>query len=249
MPNKIVSTRRSFLAAGTFSGGAVLLAAIESSGADVPAPTAKTAEKPGKKPGAEPEEEISPVEDLMREHGALNRLLLIYEEISRRLRRSEPFDPKTLAAAAKIVKSFVEDYHEKLEEDFVFPRFEKAGKLVELVKTLRGQHEAGRRLTGRVQQAAAATGPLSEQDRRRLTSALQRFVRMYRPHEAREDTVLFPVFRSLVPEKEYDALGELFEKKENELFGHEGFERIVDQVAGLEKSLEIYDLEKFTPKR
>ena len=38
----------------------------------------------GKKPKKE-ELEVSPGEDLMREHGVLNRVLLIYEEISRRL--------------------------------------------------------------------------------------------------------------------------------------------------------------------
>ena len=31
------------------------------------------------------EEEVSPAEDLMREHGLLNRILLIYEEVRRRL--------------------------------------------------------------------------------------------------------------------------------------------------------------------
>jgi hypothetical protein len=39
--------------------------------------------------------------------------------------------------------------------------------------------------------------------------------RMHNPHEAREDTVLFPAFRGLVRSSEYNALGEEFEKKEN----------------------------------
>ena len=71
---------------------------------------------------------------------------------------------------------------------------------------------------------------------------------MYRPHEAREDTVLFPAFRGIVSPHEYDSLGESFEKKEHELFGEDGFEKMVDRVAGIEKSLGIYDLAQFTPK-
>jgi len=47
---------------------------------------------------------------------------------------------------------------------------------------------------------------------------------------------------------EFDALGDEFEKKEDELFGDEGFFKIVDQVAELEKKLGIYDLGQFTPK-
>ena len=30
---------------------------------------------------------------------------------------------------------------------------------------------------------------------------------MYEPHEAREDTILFPAFHKLVSQHEYDALG------------------------------------------
>ena len=82
----------------------------------------------------------------------------------------------------------------------------------------------------------------------KLADALRAFLRMYRPHEAREDTVLFPAFRSIVSPHEYDALGDDFEKKEDELFGDEGFFKVVNQVADLEKKLGIYDLAQFTPK-
>jgi len=82
----------------------------------------------------------------------------------------------------------------------------------------------------------------------RLADALRAFLHMYRPHEAREDTVLFPAFRSIVSKHEYAALGEDFEKKEDQLFGEDGFFKVVDQVAGLEKRLGLYDLAQFTPK-
>jgi hypothetical protein len=42
--------------------------------------------------------------------------------------------------------------------------------------------------------------------------------------------------------------GDDFEKKEDELFGVEGFFKVVDQVSQLEKKMGIYDLEEFTPK-
>jgi hypothetical protein len=76
---------------------------------------------------------------------------------------------------------------------------------------------------------------------------MQQFIRMYNPHEAREDTVLFRAFRGIVSGHEFDSLGEDFEKKGNELFGGDGFGTIVDKVAGLEKKLEIYELAQFTP--
>jgi hypothetical protein len=57
---------------------------------------------------------------------------------------------------------------------------------------------------------------------------------------------LFPALRSVVSPHEFDALGEEFESKERELFGEEGFESVVDRVAGLERMLGIYDLADFT---
>jgi hemerythrin-like domain-containing protein len=70
---------------------------------------------------------------------------------------------------------------------------------------------------------------------------------MYRPHECREDTVLFPAFRKLVSRHEYDSLGEEFENNERKHFGQDGFETMVSRVADIEKQLGIYDLNRFTP--
>ncbi len=154
-----------------------------------------------------------------------------------------------LASAADIVRHFVEEYHEKLEEDFLFPRFRKANKHVSLVDTLLAQHKAGRDLTAKIRElAATATLKYVSTDSENLADALRSFLRMYRPHEAREDTVLFPAFRTVVSAHEYDALGDDFEKKEDELFGHDGFFKVVDQVAELEKKLGIFELAQFTPR-
>ncbi|HEX9287735.1 MAG TPA: hemerythrin domain-containing protein [Thermoanaerobaculia bacterium] len=196
----------------------------------------------------EPAEEVTPAEDLMREHGVLNRVLLVYEECLRRLSsKGADFAPRSFADAARIIRSFIEDYHEKLEEDHLFPRFEKAGRHVNLVKTLREQHRAGRRLTDEMLHLATDAGFRNPADRERLRADVTGFIRMYRPHEAREDTVLFPAFRGIVSSHEYASLGEDFEKKEHQLFGKEGFEGIVEKVAAIEKELGIYDLAKFTP--
>ena len=81
----------------------------------------------------------------------------------------------------------------------------------------------------------------------KLIKLLTYFNTMYRPHEAREDTILFPALRKIISKNEYFALGEDFEDKEHELFGEDGFEAMVEKVAGIEKQLGIYDLSKFTP--
>src|SRR5690349_6981016 len=163
------------------------------------------------------DEEISPAEDLMREHGVLKRVLLIYREVINRIDAKREFPPEVVMSSAKLIRSFVEDYHEKLEQDYLFPRFRKANTLTDLVDVLYQQHQKGRVLTDRTMQLASAAALKDATQRGHLRTALYQFVRMYEPHEAREDTVLFPAFRKIVPKHEYDSLGEDFEKKENEL--------------------------------
>ncbi|PYJ70599.1 MAG: hemerythrin [Verrucomicrobia bacterium] len=228
--------RRVFLRSGIILGGLTLAGARLLHGRET------------EKNGEEGEIPVGPPEDLMREHGVLKRVLLIYGEALRWLDAKQDFPPDALAEAAKIIRSFVEDYHEKLEENFLFPRFEKANQLVDLVKVLRTQHQAGRRVTDVTLRFANLKSLKNDSERVQLMNSMQQFIRMYNPHEAREDTVLFPAFRKIVSPHEFDSLGEDFEKKEDELFGEDGFEKVVDKVAGIEKRLGIYDLAQFTPK-
>jgi len=191
------------------------------------------------------DEGVGPGEDLMREHGVLNRILLIYDEGVRRIRAHEAFAPDALHSAGDIIRRFLEGYHEKLEEEHLFPRFEAAGKLADLTGVLRKQHQAGRQLTAGILEATSAGAP---RDAAALAEKLGQFAHMYRPHEAREDTVLFPAFRDLVTKDEYERLGEAFETQETKVLGEKGYERIVEQVAQIERTLGIYELASFTPK-
>lgn len=196
--------------------------------------------EPGRARGGGDEAEVTPGEDLMQEHGLLERILLVYGETASRLERRAAVDGTVVARAADLVRRFVEDYHEQLEERHLFTRLEAAGVEVELVATLRQQHRRGRELTGEIRRLAATPGP-------ELAEVLRRFERMYRPHAAREDTVLFPAFRRLVRGAEYRELGERFEAEEHARLGARGFTGAVGEVAELERALAIGDLAMFTP--
>ena len=193
------------------------------------------------------EQNVSPPEDLMQEHGLLNRVLLIYDYCRMRLTNKENFPIEALSKAAGVIRTFVEDYHEKQEENYLFPRFKKANELTDLVNTLLQQHKTGRLLTEQVLQLTKSS-KRTDTETQKLIQVLTGFNAMYRPHEAREDTVLFPAFRNLVSRHEYDSLGEEFENNEHKLFGNGGFERMVAKVADIERSLGIYELSQFTPR-
>jgi hemerythrin-like domain-containing protein len=231
--------RRGFLR----SAGAAGMAAF--GGAAFAGRTSGSPATPGVQGGAAA---MSPNEDLMQEHALLERVLLVYEECLRRLEGRTELPPDLLGRAAMIIRNFVGQYHEKLEEEHVFPRFEKAGKLTDLVAVLLAQHKSGRALTGHILSLATPAGFADPAGRTELAGALRAFIRMYRPHASREGSVLFPAFRDLVPAGEFGALGDMFEKREHEVLGPEGFEGQVGVVAGLERQLGIYALDQFSPK-
>ena len=190
------------------------------------------------------DEDTPAVEDLMREHGVLRRVLLIYEEILRRLGAGESFPPSALKGALEIVARFIEGYHEPMEEEHLFPRFREPED-VAMVKVLIRQHRAGKRLTERLVGLLPARSSVA---RFQLAAGMRAAIRMYRPHASQEDTVLFPRFRRLVTASEYAAIGEEFEKSERATFGPRGFEGIVDEVADLECRVGLGDLASVTAR-
>ncbi len=194
----------------------------------------------------EEDEDVSPTEDLMREHGVLRRILLVYGEVIRRVDANQEIKPDPVAHAAKIIRAFIEDYHERDEEEYIFPRFQKAGKMTDLVGVLLQQHQAGRKLTADIQRLATASALTSATNRKQMAESMRQFIRMYEPHSAREDTILFPEFAKLISEKELHKLMETFEQKEKALPMGD-FEKMVADVTGIEKAFGIYDLAQFTP--
>jgi len=203
-----------------------------------------SAPSPDKVMAAYEETSISAIEDLMREHGVLDRVLLIYEELLRRMEADKPFPSETLRSATDIIRDFIQDYHERLEEKYVFVKFRYARALEELIGTLQRQHEAGRLL---VKDIVSCENLRSPDEKKKLMASMRAFIRMYRPHKAREDTVVFPTFHALTYLSEYDMLGDIFEQEEVRHFGDGGFDKIVSRVEALEKKLGIYDLSSFTP--
>ncbi|HME15089.1 MAG TPA: hemerythrin domain-containing protein [Mycobacterium sp.] len=228
--------RRHLLGVSISTVGAIALSACGN-----PQPKAREAGAP-----AEDDVPVTPPEDLMREHGVLKRVLLIYREGIRRVEAGDELPVQALNAGAAIIRSFIEDYHEQLEEKHVFPKLEQAGKLADVTAVLRTQHARGRVLTDRV--VAASTAPALDQAKRdAVVQDMSAFIRMYEPHEAREDTVVFPALRQVVPANEFRDMADMFEDEEHRRFGQAGFEGVVDKVADIEKSLGIYDLNQFTP--
>ncbi|MFZ0035464.1 MAG: hemerythrin domain-containing protein [Sedimentisphaerales bacterium] len=169
--------------------------------------------------------EVTATEDLMREHGVLRRALFVYSEAATKL-RSNPSDvaPDALQKTAKLFRVFGEDYHEKkLEETYIFPAVKKAGsQTVGLPDILIAQHQRGQEITDYIltvtKEAKLAVGNAEP-----LARAMESLVRMYRPHAAREDTIVFPAWKQTLTAQQLDEMSEKFEEIEHQQFGEDGF--------------------------
>ena len=192
-------------------------------------------------------EDVSATEDLMREHGVLRRILIVYAELARRLEAGHgAVDAAALVDAAKLFRDFGEDYHEQmLEEAYLFPEVRKAaGPNEKLVEVLLAQHQRGREITDYVQRVASRgkTGADAEP----LSRALSSMVRMYNAHAAWEDTVLFPAWKAMQSKQRLDELADKFEDIEKAKFGKDGFDDAVARIARIEQAFGLGDLAFFT---
>jgi hemerythrin-like domain-containing protein len=192
--------------------------------------------------------EVTAVEDLMREHGVLRRILIVYSEAAARLRDNPAgVPPDALQRAAKLFRDFGEEYHEKkLEETYIFPAVRSAGGQASIYPDiLIEQHRRGRQITDYILSVTQQT-VLDIGDAVRLTMIMESMVRMYRAHAAREDTVVFPAWKQTLTGKELDEMSERFEDIEHQQFGEDGFEDAVRQISNIESRLGLADLAQFT---
>lgn len=183
----------------------------------------------------------------MTEHGLLIRILLIYRRLMAGQALGQPVQAAHARDSALIIHDYIEAFHEELEEAYVFPRLMHAGQLKPTVSTLLLQHARGREITQLILAVSGGSGSLQTAAADRIASAMDAFVLMYEPHEAREDTVVYPAFRALLTPGEIADLGERFTDLQTEQFGRDGFAAMLERVAAIEQALGIYDLAQFTP--
>ncbi|HEV2837564.1 MAG TPA: hemerythrin domain-containing protein [Pyrinomonadaceae bacterium] len=230
----------------TVAGAGALLISCKASPTKPAAATNDEAKEPA--PGEAVPVEVSAAEDLMREHGILRRALLVYQELTVRLRQDAATVPlEAIEKTAQLFRVFGEDYHEKrLEEAFIIPVVRKVqGPVAAYADVLLAQHERGREITDYLLSVSKADR-LATNHVEGVTKAFESFVRMYEHHAAIEDTTVFPAWKAATGDQEYDELGEKFEDIENEQFGSDGFETALKRMEDIEASVGLNKLDLFT---
>ena len=229
------STRRELLRTG-----ALVLTSAAATSFSIPAFAQKLE-------AAEPE--VTATEDLMREHGVIRRALLVYAEVADKVRKSPgSVDAAALNKAAKLFRTFGEDYHERmLEEQHIFPVVRKMkGEAAKYPDILVSQHNRGREITDYTLSVTSGAR-ISTLHAEPLARVFEGLVRMYENHAAREDTIVFPAWKTNFSNKQLDELSDQFEDIEHKMFGKDGFEDAEKTISNIESAFGFGDISQFTP--
>jgi iron-sulfur cluster repair protein YtfE (RIC family) len=133
-----------------------------------------------------------------------------------------------------------------LEEAHIFPVVKKrGGRAAAYADVLIEQHRRGREITDYVL-AVTKRGKLSASAGAELAGVFDALDRMYENHAAREDTIVFPAWKTAYTDKQLDEIGDQFEDIEKKMFGHDGFEDAEKKISRIETALGFEDLAKFT---
>jgi hemerythrin-like domain-containing protein len=190
---------------------------------------------------------VSPVEDLMRQHAVLGRVLVIYREAAALVRANfSSVDAKPIWRAAELVRRFGEAFHEPLEEAQIFPEVMKVGgAAASLIPILIGQHARGRQITAFVQ-AKTASGAVAGTDAEPLAQALESYARMFEAHFADEDTLVLEAWGASLSKSQLADAGRQFADAGKAAFNGDPFAFAMAEIAAIEAALRIGDLRRYT---
>jgi len=185
----------------------------------------------------------SGIESLMRGHGLLTRSLIVSDLIKQRIAKGQETDPALVLDTASIFRNYLQEFHDKAEEKFLYASMETNNVCFAAIQELKVQHGTGLELTRRITNLAKA-GKMNAE----LAGYLGDFVKMYTHHAAYEDTIVFPAFEGMEKRNDLAEISASFDQEEKRVLGRNGFNDFLNLVAKVEKKLGIYELSSSTPQ-
>ncbi|MGC8493210.1 MAG: hemerythrin domain-containing protein [Syntrophobacteraceae bacterium] len=201
-----------------------------------------------KSPRSQVEYSGTAIEILERQHGLNRRALAILHKIKNGINAQMAISPEVAGGAVEIIRAFMIDCHQAMEEKYVFPVFGASQQTAELIAVLRKQHAAASQLTGILKPLCADFSQNDQANRRKAVTMIHLLTYMSDAHESWEDTVLFPRLRADISKTSYDGLTAQLEAAETQFFGPRGYQETIQKIAALEQSLGIANLASFTPR-
>ncbi len=154
---------------------------------------------------------MHPIEVLMDEHRTAESVLDSLCLFARTTRQEAGDQRSTLAQFVQLLRMFDELHHMK-EEDMLFDRmtcngFPRDGGPLAVMLS---DHATCRDLVARLAALAEQSGPWTDRDRRLLDETATEYTLFLKAHIAKEDNVLYPMSRQVLPEPEWQQLESSF---------------------------------------
>lgn len=153
------------------------------------------------------------VDNLVREHRLMSRVLDAFEEYVDRLERHADVERHDLARFVTFFREFADLGHHEKEEGVVFPALVKAGFDWDdgLVAEIRREHNQERYLMRSLRHAALQKDTWSREDERHMVSIARTFIDFERAHVQKENETLLPALRSGVAPEVASEVGHRLE--------------------------------------
>jgi hemerythrin-like domain-containing protein len=192
----------------------------------------------------EGKEKISATEELATEHAMLDRIMLAMNQTLKMAGTSTKADLTPISVACGMIKQVVDKHHMKIEEDEIYPKFEK-GELADLTKVLKDQHTDMRKMVARMEDLSRTGAVRDRSEMDELKRLFVDFHDMVMAHASWEETVLFPVMEGTWSEDELNELREIQEKDEKKLLGKDATEKLNSMLISLESACGVTGLNDF----
>ena len=178
------------------------------------------------------------VEQLKKEHSAIETMLKILDTICKKLRAGEKTEPEHLDKIIEFFRIFADRCHHGKEEEIFFPALEMAGIPKERgpIGVMLGEHDRLRGLMHGLAEVVDRYRAGEERARDEIVWYASDYSATLRGHIEKENNVLFKMAEMHLSSEEEKELAERFESMEVEKIGagkHEELHAVLDRLEGI----------------
>jgi hemerythrin-like domain-containing protein len=180
------------------------------------------------------------IEILIEEHRLIERMLGSLETFSEKLGREPESERRTVGEFADFFHRLVDDLHHGKEEQYLFVRMSAYGFSQQAgpVSAMLSEQGEGREHLTALQTIGQGAGPLSARERTLVKGHALGYIMRILSHMKREDDVLFPVARHVLPPFVMQELTAEFRNFDGSAMNRPIHERLLQTASRLMKSYE-----------
>jgi hemerythrin-like domain-containing protein len=151
--------------------------------------------------------------------------------------RKARIDPRVFSAMIYYLDTFSERMHHPKEDRFLFSAMRSRGaEAAAVVADLEKEHAAGGETLRRLEQRLVRYEEGGDREFPAFADAVVRFVREYREHMHKEESIAFPLAQRLLQESDWQAIDRAFAENRDPLAAERDtrdFEKLFDRIVNL----------------